>query len=257
VSELSAYADRFQSARLERRGGILQITLHTGGGALRWSLDAHRELPELFQQVGDDRENKVVILTGSGDEFTGPRVTTAKPKLFDRRISFDDADRVVREGKALLMNFLNIDVPIISALNGPAWRHGELPLLADIVIATESTRFQDSAHFPGGQVPGDGMHVVMPLLLGPNRGRYFLLTGETLDAHKALALGLVAEVVTPDRLLPRAWELAAAVAKRPPSLVRLTRAVLTEQLRRHMQDLLGFGLYIEMFGLSYLDEDKK
>ena len=79
------------------------------------------------------------------------------------------------------VNLLNIEVPVISAINGPAWRHGEIPLLSDIVLAADTAAFQDSAHFPNGLVPGDGMHIVMPLLLGMNRGRYFLLTGQTLS----------------------------------------------------------------------------
>ena len=93
---------------------------------------------------------------------------------------------------------------MISAINGPAWRHSEIPLLCDIVLAADTAQFQDSAHFLSDVVPGDGMHIVYPLLLGMNRGRYFLLTGQTLDAQKALELGLVAEVLPPDKLLARA-----------------------------------------------------
>ena len=71
-------------------------------------------------------------------------------------------------------------MPIISAINGPAWRHSEIPLLSDIVLAADTAAFQDSAHFMSNMVPGDGMHVVYPMLLGFNRARYFLLTGQTL-----------------------------------------------------------------------------
>jgi enoyl-CoA hydratase/carnithine racemase len=99
-------------------------------------------------------------------------------------------------------------------------------------------------------VPGDGMHIVYPLLLGMNRGRYFLLTGQTLDARKALELGLVAEVLPPDRLLARAWELAEDLARRPTLLLRYTRLLLTEALRRQMHDLLGYGLGMELLALG-------
>jgi enoyl-CoA hydratase/carnithine racemase len=254
MAALDQYATKYQNARLERRDGILQVTFHTGGHSLRWSLVAHTEFPDLFRDIGDDRENKVVILTGTGAEFSGPQVTSGKPNLFKERLKFEVADRIVREGKALIMNLLNIDVPVISAINGPAWRHAELPLLADIVLASDTACFQDSAHFTGGQVPGDGFHAVLPLMIGINRARYFLLTGQTLDARTAHELGIVAEVVPPKDLLPRAWALAALVAQRPPSLVRLTRGVLTEQLKRNAQDLLGFGLYAELLALSYVDE---
>lgn len=100
------------------------------------------------------------------------------------------------------------------------------------------------------EVPGDGMHIVYPLLLGMNRGRYFLLTGQTLDANKALELGLAAEVLPPHKLLPRAWELAEGLARRPNLLLRYTRLLMTEMLRRQMHDLLGYGLGMEMLALG-------
>ena len=120
----------------------------------------------------------------------------------------------------------------------------------DIVLAADTAQFQDSAHFPSDVVPGDGMHIVYPLLLGMNRGRYFLLTGQTLDAQKALELGLVAEVLPPDKLLARAWELAEDLARRPTLLLRYTRLLLTEALRRQMHDLLGYGLGMELLALG-------
>ena len=94
----------------------------------------------------------------------------------------------IGNGRALLLNLLNIKVQVIAAINGPAWRHCEIPLLSDIVLASDTTQFQDSAHFMSGMLPGDGMHVLMPLLMGMNRGRYFLLTGQTLSAQEALSL---------------------------------------------------------------------
>src|ERR1700730_2261273 len=249
MTELADYADKYQTIRMERRDGILQVTLHTDGGALQWGLLPHRELPLGVHDISNDHETRAVILTGTGAEFSGPRVTDVGHPLFPTRPSMEVVDRLLTEGKQGLMNFLNIEVPIISAVNGPAWRHSELPLLADIVLAADTAPFQDSAHFTGGLVPGDGMHIVYPLLLGANRARYFLLTGQTLSAQDAHALGLVAEVLPAEKLMARAWDLAADIAKKPTSLVRATRTVLTEHLKRHMHDYLGLGLYAEMLAL--------
>ncbi len=247
MSRLEDYADKYQTVRFERRDGILVMTLHTEGQSLRWGFLPHGELPEAFHDVGADRDNRVVILTGIGAEFSGPRATPGTSS-FPSRPPWERIDRIHWEGRHLLMRLLEIEVPA-SAINGPAWRHSEIPLLCDIVLADDTAQFQDSAHFASDVVPGDGMHIVMPLLLGLNRGRYYLLTGQTLDAKKALELGLVAEVLPPDRLMARARELAEGLAKKPTLLLRYTRLLLTEYLRRQMHDLLGYGLGMEMLAL--------
>ena len=134
-------------------------------------------------------------------------------------------DRVYWEGKHMLMSLLDIEVPMISAINGPAWRHSEIPLLCDIVLAADDVRFQDSA--------------------------YFLLTGQILDAAKALELGLVSELLPRSDLLPRAWTLAEQIARQPALLLRYTRVLFTQPLKKQLVDYLGYGLALE--GLSVVD----
>jgi enoyl-CoA hydratase/carnithine racemase len=246
MARYEEYSQKYQTINMERRDGILQLTFHTNGGPLQWGEVPHRELPEAFRDLGADPDTKVVIMTGTGEAFSGPR---ASPDARLRRTA-RDWDKTYWEGKHLLMNLLDIEVPMISAINGPALRHSEIPLLCDIVLAAEETTFQDSAHFTNGLVPGDGMHIVYPLLLGLNRGRYFLLTGQTLTAHQAQELGLVAEVLPRQDLLPRAWALAEQLAQRPALVLRYSRVMLTQHLKRLMHDLLGYGLALEGLGVA-------
>lgn len=251
MSRFEAYRDKFSCLRMRREDGILEMRLHTDDGPLRWGLIPHGELPDAFAEVGRDRDNRVVILTGTGDEFSGIRANVASRSLA-QGITARAYDRVHWEGRALLMNLLNIECPVIAAINGPAWRHCEIPLLSDIVLASDTAQFQDSAHFMSGMLPGDGMHIVMPMLMGMNRGRYFLLTGQTLSAHEAHELGLVNEVLPADQVLARAWEHARLLAARPTLLLRYTRLMFTEHLRKRMQDLLGYGLAME--GLALMEQ---
>jgi enoyl-CoA hydratase/carnithine racemase len=158
--------------------------------------------------------------------------------------------RIHDEGLALLGNLLAVPVPMIAAVNGPALIHAELAVLCDIVLAAPHAEFADLAHVPGGAVPGDGVHTVWPMLLGPNRGRYFLLTGERIGAQEAQRLGVIGEVLDADALLPRARELAERLAANSALMLRHTRAVLVRELRRRMFDELANGLAHE--GLAML-----
>jgi len=241
VTKLDDYAQKYNHVVMDRGDdGILHMRLHTEGGPLKWGGSPHRELGDCFMDVANDFDNKCVILTGTGDKFIG--LFADEPIA---GITPQSWDHIYFEGKRLLMNLLSIEVPVIAAVNGPATIHAELAVMSDIVIAADHSTFRDLPHFRGGLVPGDGVHVVWPLLLGPNRGRYFLLTGQKLLADEALELGVVSELMPLDQLSDRAWELAREVVKRPPLTVRYARVAMVQHLKKLMQDNLGYGLALE------------
>jgi enoyl-CoA hydratase/carnithine racemase len=240
MRESPSYATKYTCAKLRREDGVLEVVLHTDGGPLVWAEAPHRELPLLFAEIAADIDNRAVILTGTGASFL------ASAELA-QSVSHQPGkwDKIYREGTALLRSLLDIAVPVISAINGPARIHAELPLLGDIVLAAETAVFQDAAHFPNGVVPGDGVQFVWPLLLGPNRGRYFLLTGQELTASEALDLGVVSEVLPVDDLSTRAWDLARMVAARHPLVLRYTRIALTRDIKARLMDEVAIGLLLE------------
>jgi enoyl-CoA hydratase/carnithine racemase len=244
---LDAYHDSFPNARLTRsKAGVLEVVLHTDGSTLIFNGHTHEQFVDLFHAIGSDPENRVVILTGSGDAF----METISPDGFDF-FTPRGYDKIYREGKKVLMNILDIEVPLIAAINGPVRLHSEYVLLADIVLASPSTVFQDRPHFEFGIVPGDGVHLLWQEVIGTVRGRYFILTRQELDAQTAREWGAVNEIVPADKLLARAREIAEGLAKLPPLTTKYTRIALTQKLRRIVDEGVGYGLALE--GISAAD----
>ncbi|MDG3441210.1 enoyl-CoA hydratase/isomerase family protein [Nitrospirillum amazonense] len=247
MAKFETYRDAFPNARLTRKdNGVLEVALHTDGGKLVFNGHTHEQFVELFHQIGEDRDNRAVILTGTGDAF----MDMINPEGFDF-FTPQGYDKILREGRKVLSNILDIEVPMITALNGPVLLHSEYALLTDIILATPDTVFQDKPHFEFGIVPGDGMHLLWPHVIGSVRGRYFLLTRQMLDAQTAKDWGVVNEIVPADRLLARAHEIADGIAALPPLTGRYTRIALTQQLRRLIDEGTAFGLALE--GISAAD----
>jgi enoyl-CoA hydratase/carnithine racemase len=241
------YAHAFPHARLARKpNGVLAVTLHTDGGKLVFNGHTHAEFVDLFHAIGEDRDNRVVILTGTGSAF----MDEISPDGFDF-FTPQGYDKIFREGRKILSNILDVEVPMITALNGPVLLHSEYALLTDIILATPDTVFQDKPHFEFGIVPGDGIHVLWPEVIGSIRGRYFVLTREVLGAETAKDWGVVNEIVPADRLLARAHEIADGIAALPPLTSRYTRLALTKRLRRIVEEGMGYGLALE--GISAAD----
>lgn len=237
------YSQRYRHVVMERQDGILEVRLHSDGGPLVWGARPHEELGYCFTEIGSDRDNRVIVLTGTGEKFIADLddswVGPMTPEKWDR---------IWTNGKRLLRSLLDIEVPVVAAVNGPASVHAELALLSDVVLMSRTAYFSDAPHFRHGTVPGDGVHVLWPLLLGMNRGRRFLLSGERVDAAEARSLGLVAEVVEPHDLREAAWAQARQLARQPDVILRATREIFTQQLKRLVLDHVGYGLALEGLG---------
>ena len=149
MADFDTYKDAFPHAKLNRSpAGVLEVVLHTNGDTLIFNGFTHEEFVGLFHRIGEDAGNRVVILTGSGNAF----MESISPEGFDF-FTPQGYDKIYREGKKVLMNILDIEVPLIAAVNGPVRLHSEYILLADIVLATPSTVFRisrtsNSASYP-------------------------------------------------------------------------------------------------------------
>jgi hypothetical protein len=119
MPRLEEYANKYQDIRMQRRNGILEVTLHNKGNSLVWNESVHRELPYACADLGADPENKVVILTSVGDSFCAEIDFQSFGALGTSR----GWDKIYWEGKRLLMNLLDIEAPVIAAVNGRTVRY--------------------------------------------------------------------------------------------------------------------------------------
>jgi enoyl-CoA hydratase/carnithine racemase len=247
---------------MRRRDGIIELRMHTDGGPARFDFAVHNAWAQAWQEVGNDPDNEVLIITGTGDQWLGtPETTAADPA--DPAGAADAADRLAPgprpkdfayehayyDATKLLENFVfGIDIPTIAAINGPSLAHTEFALLCDITLAAETATIIDP-HLLVGAAPGDGQQLTLQELIGTKRAAYHLYTGQPIGARQALDLGLVNEVLPAEGLLPRAWELAETIMKAPRAARRLTHAIAQRPWKRRLVQDLGFGVAHQMFGM--------
>jgi enoyl-CoA hydratase/carnithine racemase len=241
VTVLADYVDKYPEFAIERRDGVLHLRFHTDGGEWYWSAAAHYQLGSVLQDIDADRENRVLLLSGTAENFLD---SISLPSF--RGISWD---HMTWEAKRYLNALLDLEIPVVAAVHGKCTIHAEIALLSDIVLASSTAVFGDAAHLPRNVVPGDGTQIVWSTLLGPNRSRYMLFTEKLLTAQEAFAAGIVGEVLEPATLMDRAWEHATRLAAKPAVVVRNTRTALLRPFKKAFEDSLALGLALQ--GAAY------
>jgi enoyl-CoA hydratase/carnithine racemase len=134
---------------------------------------------------------------------------------------------------------------VISAVNGYALGLGATyALLADVVVASHGTVFGDT-HVNMGIGAGDGGGVIWPLLMGVNRAKYYLMTGEHLPAEEAERIGLVNFLVDDDQLLDKAIEIATRLANGPTQAIIATKVPINKYIKMVSNLVLPLSLAME------------
>lgn len=238
---LEEYAERYKDyLKLERKDGILIMTMHFQGGSAKWVHGLHNALGCVLKYIGQDKENGVLIITGAGDTWLGGLDPEYMQYMQDHsstdhfsysRTTYDDW---YVDGHALLQNLLfDIDIPTIAAVNGPTplGCHSEFALACDLTLASEDANFGET-HFVCGLAPGDGQYITLAHLIGEKRANYLAITGKQLTAQQALEWGLVNEVLPKDKVLDRAIELAQSIMTKDYYTRRLAHSIMSKSWRK-------------------------
>lgn len=246
------YFDRFDDFAIARSpNGVLTVRFHTDGGEHTFTGATHHDVPRLIDEIAYDRDNKVLVLTGTGDSFID---NIDGPSLGDLTKPWN-ADVLYLEGRRGIQRLVDLEIPIVAAVNGPMSVHSEYALLADIVIASETAVFSDAPHLGFGIAPGDGLFVVWEEVLGLNRARYLELTGGSFTAEEALSWGAVSEVVPQTSVLSRAQEIAEAMTGRPQLTNRYIAVVFRQRISRRLAEGMSLGMALESLTAANLAYD--
>src|ERR1700719_2237669 len=238
----SDYFSAYRQLKLTRDAkGVLVVEFHSNGGPCIMNAQGHTEFVEAFYRIGQDRANKIVIVTGAGGDFIIDVDWSSFGDVSDPEVW----SQVHDEGVQVLENIANIRVPVIAAIEGRAHVHADYALLASVIVAGEGATFQDVAHFSAGVAPGDGIFTTWSYRAGAGRAEAFLLNPQPLTARTAHEWGVVAEVVPDGHALARARELASLYLKAPEVARRNTRVHFIQPLKERIVREVGYGLSLE------------
>ena len=182
----------------------------------------------------------VLIITGDGSAFSaGGNIK----EMQQRSGTFGGSAAEIRDNyrrgiQRMPLALQRAEIPVIAAVNGPAIGAGmDLACMCDLRIGTPRSRLGET-FINLGIIPGDGGAWFLQRLVGYQRAAELTFTGRILEADEALRLGLLLELVEQERLLPRARELAASIAAKPPHAVRYCKQLLQQAQRQTLGDFL-------------------
>ncbi len=229
--------------RIDREGALVIITIdHPPANAIsRAVIDG---IAGALTGAETDADCRAVILTGAGPKFFAAGADISE-------FGSAGGDNIAR-GQGLTVAMERSRLPIVAAVNGIAFGGGcELALACDVRIASSAARF-GQPEIRLGIIPGWGGTQRLPRLIGRAAAMQLLLTGEPVDAARALQLGLVGTVVEPGELLDSARELAGSYAAQAPLALAATKRAVTDGLDRPLAEGLEAerGEFVALFGTA-------
>jgi len=236
--------------RRERDGDVLIVTMDRPP---RNAIDdeLHGALASLFRDLKREERARAVLLTGAGQAFSAGGDFAWFPTLG----SVERLAELHRDAKQLIWDLLDVELPIVAAVNGPAVGLGaSVALLSDVIVMAEGAVIADP-HVRVGIVAGDGGAAIWPLLVGPARAKQFLLTGDPVTATEAERMGLVNEVVAADELADRALAWAQRLAAGAPLALRYTKQAVNAQVKRALLESFDISTALEL--VTFLSEDHR
>jgi enoyl-CoA hydratase len=235
-----------QTIVVEKAGKVATVTLNRPERRNAVNAVMHEELERFFGEVNRDGDINAIVLTGAGKGFCSGGDITGFNTGSEQQSSASGVQTTFARGpRRLILNLLEVEAPIIVAMNGDAIGLGAtLALFGDVIFAAEEARIADT-HVKVGLVAGDGGAVIWPLLVGVHRAKEYLMTGDFIAAPEAERIGLINHVLPADELLPAARAMAERLANGPTWAIRWTKASMNKLIRERLNLILDTSLAYE------------
>ncbi|MCH8225824.1 MAG: enoyl-CoA hydratase/isomerase family protein [Chloroflexi bacterium] len=240
----------YEHLLVENKDGVALVTMNRPEVLNATNFRLHNELSRIWLDLGADPEVRAIVITGAGTAFSAG----GDFEMIEQSIGNAEAvASTMQEAGDIVHNMINLDKPVISAINGVAVGAGlAVALLADISIASEDARITDG-HIRLGVAAGDHATVIWPLLCGMAKAKYYLLTCDFLDGREAERIGLVSKAVPADQLMSTAMDVANKLAAGPQQAIRGTKRALNQWLRQAAINSFDYSLALEMMGFFGAD----
>jgi enoyl-CoA hydratase len=227
----------YETIRIERTGSVLNLSLNRPDQLNAVNGKMHTELSTIFADIGSDADVNAVVITGLGRAFcAGGDIE------WMRDMTPEGLGPMFVEARKIIVDLLELEVPVIAAVNGHAIGLGAtLALFCDVVFMASEAKIGDP-HVRVGVAAGDGGAVIWPWLVGPARAKELLMTGDLLNAAAAERIGLVNHVVPAERVVDEARALADRLAAGPSIAIRATKTSANKLLRDSVNLVLDTSL---------------
>jgi enoyl-CoA hydratase len=250
---MSRYSE-YRHLKIDVKDKVATVTLNRPEARNAINQRFIHELRTIWDDLADDHGVNVVLLTGAGDYFSvGGDV---------KAMSVRPGGDVLEEGEVhdpmisrrLVKRLLELDKPIVCAINGDAiGLAATIALLCDVTVASETARIGDTHVSRVGLVAGDGGTVIWPLLVGINKAKEFLMRGTLIKGKEAERIGLVNHVAPPAEVLTKAKEIAHELAQGPSWAIRWTKLSVNTIVKERVNLLLEASMSLEQVTFETAD----
>lgn len=244
--------DDYTGLLLRKEGKILYAELHNPGSKNALNPTMIKDLHRLWDEVDEDDDVNVVVLSGHGDAFCAGidlknlSKTSGPEKNNTKRLS-------VKSPRDTFWKMLDCETPIISKVRGPAYGLGvNICLSADIVIAADNAVFCDS-HVKNGIAPGDGGAALWPLLIGFHRAKEYIMLGDKISGPDAAEMGLINHCVPDAELDATVDRMAQRLADGAPLAIAFAKLSVNVMLKQLMAGAFETSMAYDMLTLKSND----